>query len=467
MREAFDLRGRWADLVQLIRWSLLAIPVAIAAGSASALFLVLLDWVTRRHWEQPHLLWGLPLGGFLVGWLFHRWGKGAERGNNLLLDEIHQPGGGVPARMGPLVLLGTLVTHLFGGSAGREGTAVQMGGSLAGLFARWCRLGETPRRIALMCGIAAGFGSVFGTPLAGAVFAMEVLVVGQMQYGALIPVLVAAVVGDATCTAWGVHHTVYHLDVSPGAGLHAPFDLVLLSKVMLGGACFGMAARFFAELTHAVQHQFALRVSYPPLRPFLGGLAVVAMAGLVGGRDFLGLGVEAPPEGGVSIQSAFAHGGSGDWSWLGKTVFTAVTLGSGFKGGEVTPLFYIGATLGNTLGDWLHAPVGLFAALGFIAVFAGASNTPLACTFMGVELFGSHYGVYFAVACFVAYLFSGHSGIYLSQRLGTPKNGAALPAGGLTLREARGAAFRPTKKETAASPPPSLDDTGADQPGPR
>ncbi len=409
------------DVALLLRWTLLAVPVGLVGGSASALFLWALDWTTHTHAAHPELLWGLPAGGVLVGWLYHRFGKGSERGNNLLMDEIHQPGGGVPARMAPLVLLGTLVTHLFGGSAGREGTAVQMGGSLAGLLARWFRVRPENQRLMLMSGIAAGFGAVFGTPLTGAIFAMEVLVIGRLNYEALIPVLVASLVGDATCTAWGIHHTLYHLDVAPEAGLRAPLEWVLLAKVGLAAIAFGLMARFFAAFTHALQRGMARLVSYPPLRPAVGGLVVIALVYLLGTRDYLGLGVEANRAGGVSIVSSFEAGGVTPWSWLWKTLFTSVTLGSGFKGGEVTPLFFIGSTLGHQLGLLLQEPVALFAALGFIAVFAGAANTPLACTIMGIELFGAHYSVYFGVACFVAYFFSGHSGIYSAQKIGVPK----------------------------------------------
>lgn len=408
-------------LSHLLRGTLLALPVALLTGSAVALFLWLLEAVTQWHWQHPQSLWALPLAGVAVGLLYHYLGRGSEKGNNLLIDEIHEPGGGVPARMAPLVLVGTLVTHLFGGSAGREGTAVQMGGSLAGLLARWFRCGAANLRLMLMCGIAAGFGAVFGTPLTGAIFAMEVLVIGRMQYEALIPVLIASVVGDATCSAWGIHHTVYHLAVAPNAGSHAPFDALLLGKVAVAGACFGLMSGAFADLTHRFQRGFARLAPYAPLRPAIGGGVVIALVYLLGTRDYLGLGVIAPPDGTVSIVNSFAEGGATSWSWLWKTLFTAVTLGSGFKGGEVTPLFFIGSTLGHALGVLMQEPVALFAALGFIAVFAGAANTPLACTVMGIELFGAHYAVYFGVACFVAYAFSGHSGIYRAQRLGVPK----------------------------------------------
>jgi H+/Cl- antiporter ClcA len=417
-----SLHNLGASIRHLLHWTILVVPVAVLAGSASAGFLWALDHVTHLRWEHGWLLFLLPLGGVLVGWLYHVFGAESERGNNLIMEEIHQPGGGVPARMAPLVLIGTLVTHLCGGSAGREGTAVQMGGSLAGTYARLCRIKPENVRMLLMAGVAAGFGSVFGTPLTGAIFAMEVLVIGRMQYDALLPVLIASLIGDYTCSAWGIHHTPYHIAFATPPG-HL-VDGVLLMKTVLAAALFGLASRAFIGLTHTVKHQVARLVPVVPLRPAVGGLLVIALVYLAGTRDYLGIGVVSPDPGGISIASAFTEGGATPWSWAWKLVFTAVTLGCGFKGGEVTPLFFIGAALGNTLAVVLGAPVDLFAGLGFIAVFAGATNTPLACTMMGLELFGASPAIYFAVACFVAYLFSGHTSIYSAQRPGVPKPGA-------------------------------------------
>lgn len=405
----FDLRRAAMSL-------LLALPVAALAGSASALFLVALDAVIRLHWRHPWLLALLPVGGVAVAWLYQARGKGSERGHNLILDEIHAPGGGVPARMAPLVLLGTLVTHLFGGSAGREGTAVQMGGSLAAWFSRALRVAPDQRRTLLLCGVAAGFGSVFGTPFAGAVFAVEVLVAGRLEWRSLPPVLVAGLAGDAVCTAWGVTHTAYPRLLAPAGGLPLALAPVLLAKAALAGVAFGLAARLFTTLAHALPRLWAKLSPHALGRPAVGGAVLIALALLPGGRDYLGLGVEPAPGGTVSITTAFTEGGATPLSWLAKTVFTAVTVSSGFKGGEVTPLFFIGATLGHTTGQLLHEPVALFAALGFLAVFAGAARTPLACVVMGVELFGPHHLLPFALACLFARLVSGPAGLYSAQR---------------------------------------------------
>jgi H+/Cl- antiporter ClcA len=438
MKHFFNPRVHFASLAQLAKWSVLIVPPAILAGSASAFFLWSLDGVTRLRWEHGWLLFCLPLAGLLLGLLYHKLGRSVEGGNNLIVDAIHQPGGGVPARMAPLVLIGTLITHLFGGSAGREGTAVQMGGAIASEFGRLFRVPRESVRVLLMGGVAAGFGSVFGTPLTGAVFAMEVLTVGRMQYEALIPVLIASVAGDLTCSAWGIKHAVYHIQfVDARHGSLLRLDLVLLAKVVGAGAVFGLASLLFSELAHALQKLFKKRIPFAPFRPVLGGVLVIAGVFILGTRDYLGIGVISPQADGVSILSSFHADGSHAWSWLWKLLFTVVTLASGFKGGEVTPLFFIGATLGNTLAWLLNAPVDLFAGLGFIAVFAGATNTPLACTIMGVELFGGEHTVYFATACFIAYFFSGHSGIYLSQRVGVPKHPVEDLPPDAPLREAR------------------------------
>jgi H+/Cl- antiporter ClcA len=403
-------RSIQSGLFQILGSIMLALPVGLVVGSATAFFLWALDVVTAMQWGHPGLLWFLPLGGVAVGWLYQSVSKGSDKGMNLLLDEIHEPRAGVPARMAPLVLLGTLVTHLFGGSAGREGTAVQMGGGLASLLARWFHLNPQQQRWMLMCGIAAGFGAVFGTPLTGALFAMEVMVIGRLKYDAVVAVLIASVVGHFSCTAWGIEHTAYAL-------VAQPLQISQLAKAALAGLAFGLAARFYAELSHGIQYLLSRAVSLAPLRPAVGAVIVMALVYALGTRDYLGLGVEAGPGGQVSIVASFQEGGATPWSWLWKTIFTAVTCGSGFKGGEVTPLFFIGSTLGNTLALLLHEPVSLFAGLGLIAVFAGASKTPLACTVMGMELFGAHYALYFALVCYTAFYASGHSGIYLSQRL--------------------------------------------------
>ncbi|MDR6413049.1 voltage-gated chloride channel family protein [Paraburkholderia terricola] len=389
-------------------WFLIACVAAALAGSASAFFLISLDSATA--WRETHrwAIWLLPVAGFAVGWLYHLLGKPVVAGNNLIIDEIHDPKKVVPLRMVPLVLGGTIVSHLFGASVGREGTAVQMGAALADQLTHAFRLEREDRRILLMIGMSAGFASVFGTPLAGAVFGLEVLAIGRMRYDALFPCIVAGIVADQVCLAWGVHHVHY------AVGAIAPISAWSVVAVVIAGIAFGLVGMAFASSTHKLSALVKRYITYPPLRPFVGGIVIATAVWALDAYHYIGLGI---PDIVRSFQQPMQP-----WDFLAKFGFTVASLGTGFKGGEVTPLFYIGATLGNALALLLHMPFALMAAIGFVAVFSGAANTPITTTIMAMELFGTGIGPLAAIGCVTAYLFSGHAGIYHAQRVGHRKH---------------------------------------------
>jgi H+/Cl- antiporter ClcA len=273
-------------------------------------------------------------------------------------------------------------------------------------------------RLYLMAGMAAGFGAVFGTPVAGGVFAIEVLTIGKLEWRALLLCLFAAALADAACRLWGIVHTHFPLTFHSGFGRwNLPsVEWLLLGKVSIAAVAFGLVSFCFVHFVEWVGDVFKRYIPRAPLRPVFGGIMVVLLFWAVGTSDFLGLGVSSNAPGAITLESFFESTEWHPWSWLWKLIFTATTLGSGFKGGEVTPLFFIGSALGNALSMPLHAPPDLFAALGFVAVFAGASNTPLACTLMGAELFGVEYFPYLLVACYLAKICSGRAGIYHSQQ---------------------------------------------------
>jgi H+/Cl- antiporter ClcA len=429
---AFRSLEQWELIPYIGKWLLLACAVAVLAGSASAGFLLSLDWATRTRDALPWIMALLPVAGFVVGWVYYRLGKPVEAGNNLIIDEIHNPRKVIPRRMVPLVFIGTVVSHLFGASVGREGTAVQMGGALADQVTVLCRLRPEDRRVLLMAGMSAGFAAVFGTPLAGALFGLEVLAIGRLRYDALFPCVIAAVVADRVCLAWGVHHTVYVV------GTVAPLTAWTVAAVIVAGIVFGLAGLLFAKATHGMGALMKRLVGYPPLRPFLGGAVIAGSVFLLHTQAYIGLGIP-------TIVAAFDHPLPW-WDSVGKFGYTVASLGAGFKGGEVTPLFFIGATLGNSLAPLLHLPFAMLAGLGFVAVFAGAANTPLATTVMAIELFGPPIAPFAAIACVASYLFSGHAGIYHAQRLGHAKHGRQMPE---DLRLGDWPAYRRSQRDDA------------------
>lgn len=390
------------------KWTFICAIIGILIGTAISGFLLSLNWVTNFREAHLWLLSLLPVGGLLIGLLYYYKGQKAEAGNNLLIDAIHDPDKRIPFRMAPFIYLGTITTHLLGGSAGREGTALQIAGALAAPFQKLFRLKDQERQILIIAAVAAGFAAAFGTPLAGAIFGMEFFMVGKFRYHALYPAFIAAVIAEKMTECWSVPHTHYVIGNIP------ELSLINILYALLAGIVFGICAAGFSKGMHKMSAVFKSWVPYPPLRPFIGGIIVVAAVWLLGSTKYIGLGVPTIIEAFNTPLPAY--------DFALKMVLTIVTLSAGFKGGEVTPLFFIGATLGNALSYFMPLPTGLLAGMGFAAVFGAAANTPLACIVMAIELFGNDSAVYVGIACVVAYLFSGHTGIYGKQMIGEAKN---------------------------------------------
>lgn len=391
-----------------LKWLLICTLVGFLAGVSSAVFLYTLNWVTKYRGSHLWLVFLLPIAGLLIGLLYHFYGDETVKGNNLILEEYEKPKKTIPLKMVPLVYIGTILTHLFGGSAGREGTAVQMSTALADQFTSVFKLSKQERKTILIIGISGGFASVFGTPLTGAVFAIELLYFSRVRLCSILPAFLTAYIAFYTVEWFQIPHTYYPMPKIP------VFHFQIVPWFIFVAILFGLTARLFSRSVHFFYKKAKTFIIYPPLRPFFGGLIFALIIYITGATQYLGLGIP-------TILESFQTQQNGS-VFLLKLVATAFILGTGFKGGEVTPLFFIGATLGSALSVFVPLPVSLLAAMGFVAVFSGATHTPLACTVMGIELFGLESSIYVGFACFIAYFFSGYLGIYESQVVKGPKH---------------------------------------------
>jgi len=378
----------------------LSLACGLLSGSATAAFLASLDWITTFRIGHPAMLWLLPLGGLGIGWIFHQFGGRANSGVSAVLDEINTPSTPLPRRMAPMILGGTLLTHLVGGSAGREGTSVQMGAAISDQLSRLVPLSADERRRLLIAGAGAGFGAAIGTPIAGALFGMEFRHIGRFRPIAIVDSIIASVIATATVGWWGVYHTPY-----PRFNGH--FELKYVIATAIAGVGFGLVARLFIIVSRGVRRLSARTIHWPPFRPMIGGGILATL--MIGGHlsAYAGLGIP------IILQALDIPADS--MAPIIKLGMTALTVGTGFKGGEFIPLVFIGTTLGSALSVIMPGTLPIFSRAGFASVFGAAAHTPLACTIMAVELFGLQFAPYAIVGCFVAYYVSGNQGIYISK----------------------------------------------------
>ena len=392
------------------RWVALAFVIGVLSGLLSAAFIEALNWATDTRESNTWLVYTLPLAGLLVGSSYHYLGHGLERGSNLIIDQIHSHSEWIPLRLTPLIFGASVISHVAGGSTGREGAALQLAAGVTDPISK--RLGFNPadRSLMLIAAIAGGFGAVFGVPVAGAVFALEVQRVGRVRYEALVPAFVASFVGDAVVRGLGITHT--HYPNMPDIAWSAS----MAWKVALFGLIGGLIAMLFVHLTRFIKDSLKKYIAWYPARPVVGGVVLAVLILSFGWRDYSGLSIPLAVE---------AMNGSVAGQWGTKLILTSITIGSGFVGGEFIPLFVIGALAGASFAHIIGANVAVFAIIGSITVLAGATNAPLACTIIGVELFGGQGLTFFALACAVAYATSGHTGIYHAQPVSAHKSGAA------------------------------------------
>jgi H+/Cl- antiporter ClcA len=415
MRKILDRQGKALAFplsIPYLRWILIIPLTSATVASAVAVFLISLDFVTRYRLSHPALIFMLPLAGVVIVLLYNFFGKISAAGHGLVIEDLSFGTRRVEGRMAPLIVITTLLTHLFGGSAGREGSAVQIGAGIGHTLSRINRFTVEDRSLLLHIAIAAGFSAVFGTPLAAAIFALEIVPWLRFRLEKLLPVLASALLANYVTGLWNVHHTVYRIaSLSEGLTV-ATLSWKFLAKIAFASLLFGCCSLAFNRSLHLLKRLWFRISSKNWVHPILGGAILIALVYLTGTRDYLGLGVTSPELHGNGIVNAFTPGAVTPWSWFWKFLFTAITLSAGFRGGEATPLFFVGACLGATLAKLLGLPTDLMAGLGFVAVYAAALNVPLAGAFMGAEIFGFKFFPYFFAVCYIAKYFAINRGTF-------------------------------------------------------
>ena len=384
----------------MLKWLAVGALVGGVGGFVGAAFHLGVGYATQLRTGHPWVLYLLPLGGVVIVGLY-KLCRLEGAGTNAVIESVHF-GKKVPTLLVPLIFVATVITHLCGGSAGREGAALQIGGGIGYRTGRLLHLGEKDLPLATLCGMSGVFSALFGTPLTATVFALEVISVGVLYYAGLVPCITAAMVGYLVSLWMGVPPTRFTV-VMPALD-----GWTLLLVVVLAILC-ALVSILFCRGLHVTEHLAERLMKNSYLRAAAGGAVIIALTLLLGTTDYNGAGMDV-------IERAMA-GQADSWAWLWKLAFTAVTIGCGFKGGEVVPSFFVGATFGCVFGGLLGLPPAFAAAVGLVAVFCGAVNCPIASVILSVELFGAGGMAYFAAACAISYLLSGYCGLYSSQTI--------------------------------------------------
>lgn len=396
------IKRMYTNLKLCLRWILFSCLTGVVVGSFGTLFAYCMKWVTDYRMAHSSVIYYLPLAGIVIVFLYEVFDYKNDKGTNLVLSTIHAETD-IPFKMAPMIFLSTIITHLFGGSAGREGAALQLGGSIGNQLGRLFRFDEKDKRIVIMCGMSAAFSAVFGTPVAAAIFSMEVVSVGVMYYAALVPCVFASMVASRFAVNMGLEQENFPSLLVPSLSVGTGAKITLLAVL-----CAGLSV-LFCILLHSTGDLFRKYLKNPYLRIAFAGAVLVILTELLGTRDYLGAGTEM-------IHQAVA--GKTVWyAFFLKIIFTALTLEAGFKGGEIVPSFFIGATFGCLFGTIAGLSPSLCAATGMAAVFCGVTNCPITTMLISFELFGFEGVPYFLIAISVSYLLSGYYGLYHDQTI--------------------------------------------------
>jgi H+/Cl- antiporter ClcA len=389
-------------LVSIFKWFIVASLVGAAVGLSTSIFLLSLKWSTLRLSEHPHYFLLLPLALALSSYITKSLAPEAEgHGTEKVIEAVHRHDGYIKPIVVPIKLITTVITLASGGSAGKEGPCAQIGGGLASIIGNLLHFDKADRKKLVICGISAGFASVFGTPIAGAIFGIEVLFIGGIMYDVLLPTFIAGVMGYQVSAALGITYFYHQIDFVPA------FTELFFIKVMFAGILFGICSLLLVETLNMFQRLAEKIPWWAPLKGLLGG-AILIILTLILSTDYLGLGLD-------TIEASLAGAKIVWYAFAAKIIFTCITLTFGGSGGMVTPIFFIGATFGSLLAVLLGVDPATFAAIGMVALLAGAANTPIAASILAVELFGPQIAPYAAVACVASFLMTGHRSVYPSQ----------------------------------------------------